>query len=65
MTDILTLRKNPYNIRNIRLFGSENPQSVHFGVDAIALCASQLWQNVPIAIKVSSSLEISKKKKKL
>ena len=63
MTDILTLRKNPYNIRNIRLFG--NPQSVHFGVDAIALCASQLWQNVPIAIKVSSSLEISKKKKKV
>ena len=28
MTDIFTLRKNPYNIRNIRLFGSENPRSV-------------------------------------
>ena len=34
ITDIFTLWKNPYNIRNIRLFGSENPRSVRFGVDA-------------------------------
>ena len=33
MTDIFTLQKNPYNIRNIRLFGSENPLSLRFGVD--------------------------------
>ena len=65
MTDILTLRKNPYNIRNIRLFGSQNPRSVHFRVDAIAFCASQLWQKVPIAIKDSSSLEIFTAKIKL
>ena len=55
MTDIFTLRKNPYNIRNIRLFCSENPRSVRFGGDAIAFCATQLWQKVPIAIKHSSS----------
>ena len=54
MTDIFTLPKNPYNICNIRLFGSENPRSVRFGVDAIAVRASQLWQKVPIAIKDSS-----------
>ena len=65
MTDIFTLRKNPYIIRNIRLFGSENPQSVRFGVDAIAFRASQLWQKVPTAIKGSSSLEIFKGKIKL
>ena len=35
MTDTFTLRKNPYNICNIRLFGSENPRSVRFGVDAV------------------------------
>ena len=35
MTDIFTLSKNPYNSRNIRLVGSENPWSVRFGVDAI------------------------------
>ena len=50
-TDIFTLWKNPYNICNIRLFGSENAQSVRFGVDAIAFCASQLWQKVPISNK--------------
>ena len=33
MTDIFTLQKNPYNIRNIRLFGSKNPLSLRFGVD--------------------------------
>ena len=65
MTDICTLQKNPYNIRNIRLFGSESPQSVGFGVDAIPFRASQLWQKVPIAVKDSSSLEIFKAKIKL
>ena len=54
MTDIFTLWKNRYNIRNICLFGSKNPRSVRFGVDAIAFRASQLWQKVPIAIKDSS-----------
>ena len=72
MTDIFTLRKNPYNIRNICLLYSykylqylqysENPRSVRFGVDAIAFPASQLWQKVPIAIKDSSSLAIFKAK---
>ena len=42
MTDVFILRKNPYKIRNTRLFGSENPRSVRFGVDAIAFRASQL-----------------------
>ena len=65
MTDIFNLRKNPYNIRYFRLFGSENPRSVRFGVDAIAFRASQLWQKVPIAIKDSSSLEIFKAQIKL
>ena len=53
MTDIFTLRKNPYNIRNICLFGIENPRSMRIRV-------SQLWQKVPIAIKDSPSLEFSK-----
>ena len=48
MTDIFTLWKNPYNIRNIRLFSFENPQSVHFGVDSIAFSTNQLEQKVPI-----------------
>ena len=65
MTDIFAFRKNPYNIRIIRLFGSKNPRSVRFGVDAIAFRTSQLWEKVPIAIKDSSSLEIFKAKIKL
>ena len=40
MTDIITIRKNPYNIRNICLFGAENPRSVRFWVDTIAFRAS-------------------------
>ena len=65
MTEIFTLRKYPYNIRNICWFRSENPRSVRFGVDAIAFHASQLWQKAPIAIQNSSSLEIFKAKIKL
>ena len=48
MTDIFTLQKNPYNVCSIRLFGSENPRSEGFRVDAIAFYPSQLWQNVSI-----------------
>ena len=51
MTDIFILRENPYNIRNIRLFDSENPWSVRFGVDAIVFGASHLWQKILITIK--------------
>ena len=65
MTDISTPRKNPYNILNIHLFGSENRRPVRFGVDAIVFRACQLWQKVPIAIKDSLSLEIFKAKIKL
>ena len=53
MTDTFTLRKNPYNICNIRLFGSENPRSVRFGVDAVV--AKSAHRN-----KRLSSLEIFK-----
>ena len=62
MTDIFILRKNPYNIRNIRLLDSENPCSVRFTVDAIVFVASHLWQKVTITIKNSSSPEIFKVK---
>ena len=60
MTDIFTFWKNPHKICGNRLFGSKNPRSVHFGVDAIAFPVIQLWQKVPIPIKDSSSLEIFK-----
>ena len=55
MTEIFTLRKNPYKIRSIRLFGSENPRSVRFGVDATAFRASQLRQKVPICTQCTQS----------
>ena len=42
ITDIFTLWKNHYNIHNIRLFCSENPRSVRFGVDEISFRVSQL-----------------------
>ena len=42
MTHILTLRNYAYKIRNICLFGSENPRSVLFRVDVAAFRASQL-----------------------
>ena len=58
MTGMFAPRKNPYNICNICLFGSENPRLVRFKVDAIAFRASQLWQKVPIASKDSLLLKI-------
>ena len=65
MTGIFTLQKNPYNIRNICLFDSENPRLMCFRVDAIGFRACQLWRKVPLAIKDSSLLEIFKVKIKL
>ena len=48
MTDIFTLRKNPYKVCNIGLFGSENSRSVRSRVDAITFRPSQSWQKLPI-----------------
>ena len=64
MTDIFTFRRIPY-ICNVRLFRSENPRSMRFGMDATAFRASQLWQKVPIAMKDSSSLILHEAKIKL
>ena len=55
MIDIFTLQKNPYNICNVRIIGSKNSRSVHFGIDAIAFRTIQLWQKLPISIKDSKN----------
>ena len=55
MIESFTLRKNPYKIRNSRLFGSENQRSVRFGVDATAFRAGQLWQKVPVCTQCTQS----------
>ena len=39
--DLMTDSSEKYNIRNIRLFGSENPRLARFGVHVIATSASQ------------------------
>ena len=48
MTDIFTIWRIPYHIRNISLVGSENSRSIRFDVDAITFPASQLWQKVSL-----------------
>ena len=65
MTDIFTLRKNPYKICNIRLTLKINGQCDLEWMQQIAFRASQLWQKVSIAMTDSASLEIFKAKIKL
>ena len=51
LSDIFKLRKNSCNLRNFRIFESQNPRTKKFGLDSIAYRASQLWKNVPEEIR--------------
>ena len=46
MSDILNLRENTYNLRNVHIFESQNPRTKKFGLDSITYIASQLWKNL-------------------
>ena len=62
MSDILKLKQNSYNLRNVHIFESQNPRPKEFGLDSIAYRASQLSKNVPEEIRNSTSLLMFKKK---
>ena len=42
INDIFKLRKNIYNLKNVHLFGSQNPRRKRYGLDCIANRASQI-----------------------
>ena len=60
MNDIFKLRENMYNLRNFRIFQTENPLSLKCRLDAIPYRASQLWQEVPIDIREAASRALFK-----
>ena len=62
MSEIFKLRENTCNLRNLRIFESQNPRAKMFGLDSIAYRASQLRKNVSEEIRNSISLRIFKKK---
>ena len=62
MSEIFKLRENTCNLRNLRIFESQNPRAKMFGLDSIAYRASQLRKNVSDEIRNSNSLRIFKKK---
>lgn len=44
MNEVFTLKENPYNLRNHRIFRTENPCTNRFGLDSIGYRGSQIWQ---------------------
>ena len=58
MNDIFKLRENTHNLRNFHIFGTENPCSMKYGLDAIPYRANQLWQQVPTDILEAASLTL-------
>ena len=60
MNNIFKLRENMYNLQNFHIFQTENPRLLKYGLAAILYRASQLWQQVPIDIRVSASLALFK-----
>ena len=58
MNDIFKLRENTHNLRNFHIFGTENPCSMKYGLDAIPYRANQLWQQVPTNILEAASLTL-------
>ena len=60
MHDIFKLRENMYNLRNFRIFQTENPHSLKYGLDAAPYRVSQLWKQLPIDIRKAASLPLFK-----
>ena len=58
MNDIFKSSENMCNLRNFYIFQIENSRSLKYGLDAIPHCAGQLWQQVPIDIRVGASLAL-------
>ena len=58
MSDIFNLRENTYNLRNVRIFESQNPRTKKFGLDSIAYRAGQFWKNLAGKNRNSASLPI-------
>ena len=62
MNDTLKLRKNIYNLRNVHLYGSQNPKTKPYGLHCIAYRASQIRQTFPIETRDSILLKALKHK---
>lgn len=63
--DIFLKRNIEYNLRSYRELASYSSKLLsRYGLESVNYKASQLWQNVPMEIKNSASLEIFKLKMK-
>ena len=60
MNDIFKLRKNVYKLQSFHIFQTENPRSLKYVLDSIPYRTSQLWQQVPIDIRLAASLALFK-----
>ena len=60
--EIFSKRNVNYNLRNFREIKSQRKYTSRYGLESVNYKASQLWQNVPMEIKNSSTLEIFKTK---
>ena len=58
INDISKLRENMYNLRNFRIFRTENTCPLKYGLDAIPYCPNQFRQQVPIDIREATSLAL-------
>ena len=61
-TDIYTFLS--YDLRNHKEFYSRNPRTVRYATKTVSYMAPKIWSKVPKTIKMSSSLESFKTKKR-
>ena len=64
MNDVFQTNDCPYDLRNPKILASKHKSTIKYGINTIAFRSPQIWQNIPLEIRNSDSLSLSKSNKK-
>ena len=56
MNEVFQINECPYNLRNPRTLASKPKSTVRYDLDTIAFKGPQIWQDIPLEIRISLSI---------
>ena len=58
MSEVFQTNDCPYDLRNPRILASKHKSTTKHGINTIAFKGPQIWQNIPLEIRISESLSL-------
>ena len=60
MNEVFQTNDCPYDLRNPRIPASKPKSTKKYGINTVAFKVPQIWQNIPLEIRLSESLSLFK-----